>query len=529
MKRAIVTIASGEYFQQMARLTHPTIRAYADRVGADFLVWTDTSAYKYPEYKKMEIGALLNTYDRVLYLDTDVIIRPDAPDIFNVVPEDSLGILEESRYFDRAVSTVQFMTRIGFNAALWNGKYYNAGIYVCSRCHQDLFVKPPTEWDHFRDQSWFNTLISDRKIKIFPLPHRFNRFVLFDRIFGEERLDAWFLHYAGFHVEGERAGVLDLIADDLAAWREAAPRYHFPHNVAFTPQGDLADQVAAEPVVRYARDVIYRGDNLVLVSSRPEIFAHLGLPMFDRFEQVPKSPKYHRRYTREIPDERRDFSPHQMHGTNLASYLALGLELPTAHKTPRLGVGPAALLSVREKIQPVDAASLVLLHPGRGAAANTFPPDVWASYLNVLADCGFRVAVVGNRVGDELGVVEFDRSRGIDLVDRLTLAELIALVSEARVLVTNDSAPVQIAGAFDGWIGLLATGRHPEYVLPWRNGSQCYRTKNLARAEMWADFFHKPSGSNKPLLDVCRPERLRQCLPEPAAVHQFVQQAFAEK
>lgn len=529
MKRAIVTIVTGEYFGRMAALTHPTIKAYADKIGADFIVWTDVSAYKYPEYKKMEIGGLLATYDRVLYLDTDVIIRDDAPNVFDVVPEDHLGILEESRYFDRGVTTVQFMTQIGYDARRWNGKYYNAGIYVCSRCHQDLFVKPPMEWNHFRDQSWFNTLISDRKVKVFPLPHRFNRIVTFDRIFGEERLDAWFLHYAGFHVEGDRDGVLDLIAGDLQAWRQASPDYRFAHNVAITVQGALGEQAAAEPVVRYARDVFYRGDNLVLVSNRPELFAHLELPIFDHFEQVPKSPKYHRRYTRELPDARHECSPHQMHATNLASYLALGLELPAEHKTPQLGVSPAALASVREKIKPAEPGSLVLLHPGRGRAAVTFPPDVWASYLEILADGGFCAAVVGDRLDADLGIVEFDRSRAIDLVDRLTLAELIALVSAARVLVANDSAPVQIAGAFEGWIGLLATARHPEYVLPWRHGSQGYRAANLARAEMWADYFHKPSGSNKPTLDVCDPKRLRECLPEPPAILEFVQRAFAEK
>lgn len=529
MKLAIVTIANGEYFEQMGRLTHPTMQAYADKIGADFIVWTDVSQYKFPEYKKMEIGNLLNTYDRVLYVDTDVIIRGDAPNIFEVVPEDRLGILEEGQWFDRCLTTTQFMTHIGYDARLWDGKYYNAGIYVCSRCHQDLFVKPPKEWDHFRDQSWFNTLISDRKVKIFPLPHRFNRFVAFDRIFGEHRLDSWFLHYAGFHGEGGREGVLDLIAGDLEIWRQAAPDYRFPNNVALVIQGDLGDQVAAEPVVRYARDVIYRRDVLVLVSSRPEFFEHLGLPVFDELNQIPKLPKYHVRYTRDVPDADQDFSAHQIHGTNLAALLALGLEMPTEHRTPRLSVSPTALASAREKIKPHDPGSLVLLHPGRGRAANTFPPDVWSSYLNVLAEHGFQVAVVGNRLGDELPVVEFDWSKGIELVDQLTLAELIALESQARVLVANDSVPVQIAGAFDGWIGLLPAARHPEYVLPWRNGLQSYCTAALARGALWEDYFHKPSGSDKPSLDDCNESRQRECLPEPAAVLEFVQRAFSEK
>ena len=31
-------------------------------------------------------------YDRVLYIDTDILVRDDAPDIFAIVPEDQLGV-----------------------------------------------------------------------------------------------------------------------------------------------------------------------------------------------------------------------------------------------------------------------------------------------------------------------------------------------------------------------------------------------------------------------------------------------------
>src|SRR5690349_1639383 len=146
MNKAVVTIASGVYFERMAALTHPTIKAYADKLGADFLVWSDISGYQIPEYKKMEIGGLLDHYDRVLYIDTDVIVRDDAPDVFSVVPYDHLGMLEESRYYDRRIAVLRFMEHVRFDSTLWNGKYFNAGIFVCSKAHRDLFVRPPVEW-----------------------------------------------------------------------------------------------------------------------------------------------------------------------------------------------------------------------------------------------------------------------------------------------------------------------------------------------------------------------------------------------
>jgi FkbM family methyltransferase len=44
------------------------------------------------------------------------------------------------------------------------------------------------------------------------------------------------------------------------------------------------------------------------------------------------------------------------------------------------------------------------------------------------------------------------------------------------LLISNDSVPVHIAGAFDNQILLIATCRHPDYILPYRKGSKTYKT-----------------------------------------------------
>jgi Glycosyltransferase family 9 (heptosyltransferase) len=523
MKTALLTIASGDYFQQMAAITHPTIKAYADKIGAEFIVWSDVSGYTVPQYKKMEMGGLLDSYDRLVYIDTDILVREDAPDILAIVPPDELGLLEEGQYFDRRQTTIQFMTQVGFNPAQWDGKYYNTGVLVCSRCHQPLFVNPPVQWNHFGEQTWFNTVISSRKAKVFSLPYRLNRMMTLNSHYGEDRLDSWFLHYAGVHSWFGPENALKLIAHDLQQWQQSRPTYRFRSNVALVVEGGLAEQISAEPVVRYARDVLYLHENLVLVTPRPEVFRHLDLPVFADVRQIPNSEKYHPRTMRAADP----FSRHQTHATNLASLALLGVELPTAQKTTRLAVGGAALASAAATVAGADVGSLVLLHPGGGLAANAFPPDVWQSYADILVSHGFQVAVIGRRDAADGGIVEFDRSKCIDLVDKLSVEELIALISRAPVLVTNDSWAVQVAGAFDGWIGLIATLRHPEYVLPWRNGSQAYRAKNLSRTELYRAYLHRPSGGTNPPLNICSPQHLRECLPEPAGVLLFVKAATA--
>lgn len=59
MKRAIVTICCGDFYEQMAAITHPTIKTYGEKLGADFIVWNDYHGHVMPHYKKLELGKLL--------------------------------------------------------------------------------------------------------------------------------------------------------------------------------------------------------------------------------------------------------------------------------------------------------------------------------------------------------------------------------------------------------------------------------------------------------------------------------------
>ena len=83
MRLAVITIAIGEHYQQLSTLTHPTIRRYADRIGADFIAITEQKISETtPHWEKFQLLDYLNTYDRILYVDTDVLIRKNCPNIF---------------------------------------------------------------------------------------------------------------------------------------------------------------------------------------------------------------------------------------------------------------------------------------------------------------------------------------------------------------------------------------------------------------------------------------------------------------
>ena len=64
----------------MAEVSHPTLKAYAERIGAEFVVLSDEDAARHstPHWAKLKLGDLLNRYDRIIYLDTDILVREDV-------------------------------------------------------------------------------------------------------------------------------------------------------------------------------------------------------------------------------------------------------------------------------------------------------------------------------------------------------------------------------------------------------------------------------------------------------------------
>lgn len=91
----VLTIAVGPEHQRIAAVTHPSLRAYARRIGAEFLS-IDDSTTTTPHWEKCQLARLLETYDRILYLDTDLIVRDDCPNLFDVVPPAQLGAFNEA-------------------------------------------------------------------------------------------------------------------------------------------------------------------------------------------------------------------------------------------------------------------------------------------------------------------------------------------------------------------------------------------------------------------------------------------------
>lgn len=97
-----------------------------------------------------------------------------------------------------------------------------------------------------------------------------------------------------------------------------------------------------------------------------------------------------------------------------------------------------------------DGESLVGLHIDAAAANKKWIPERWAETAAALADGGYGTVVITGKSGsthDENVITARVRNRVLPLCGKLTLTQLIALVSRYRLLVTTDSGPKHFAYA----------------------------------------------------------------------------------
>jgi lipopolysaccharide biosynthesis glycosyltransferase len=222
-KHCLVTINIGNVFAEMGELTIPFMKKYADKVGADFVTikkLNRTYASQYSAYwAKFELYDLFDDYDRIFYVDLDVLVYPHCPNMFEVVPEDKFGALMESDYnLNHAEEILEFQSRAG--DINWRKEYFNVGVMVVSKEHREAFnIKNGSDGgEKYPEQTQINYNVQRFQMPIFKLDYRFNH-SYFLGIDLNIRGDSFIVHYAGVT---HRVRVV-LIREDIKRYREGKP------------------------------------------------------------------------------------------------------------------------------------------------------------------------------------------------------------------------------------------------------------------------------------------------------------------
>jgi len=483
----ILTISIGDYYKDISNYTLPFLKKYANKIGSDFLNITEhKKEFITQKWNKFLIHDLLNKYHRIIYFDIDLIIREDCPNLFDVVPESKLGMFNEGRYTPRAEYLEQASKYYKEPLKKWNGKFYNSGVMVLSRRHKQMF-KMPRGIDYVEtDQPYINLRIVNDKIDMFDLDWKFNRMDILDNFCGISRLDSYIVHYAG----APRDQIFNVLKNDIQQWITDYPDYKYKRNILISVSAGMGDQLCSEPAIRYTQK-IYPDANFYLVTHFKRLFEHLDIPIFDYEEWKGLPDAVLTLYT--CPDD--EHSEHKLshvlfHPTDFASMSMIKRTIPHMDKTIKLKVDVEDVYNVYNMIKDKmgEDRKMILVHPGKWWSSKTFPKSWWQEVVDKLSEKYF-VCLIGKTIDEKQGYVDIECPKnGFDFRDLTSLGEMIALISMGSILLTNDSSPIHIAGAFDNWIVAIPTCKHPDHILPYRKGSQYYKTKALYKKLLLDDL-----------------------------------------
>jgi len=256
VKAAIAVITIGDASRDLWLSTFmPSVRLYADRCGYDLHHFTsliDHETTRHPSWQKLLLAGHsdLAGYDRIVYLDHDILISPLAPPIAECVSGPRIGAVTwAGSYNDDPIARSVIETTWRWNNAKWlrdlnpqcfadllvaagyppTEDHCNTGVFVFSPQHAEVFREVyehglSNERTSLEQAALTNCLCNTHKHLVHALDRRFNAIWDFEKIAYYSFLDqlyptstiimhcieatlarVWFLHFAGGGMQREWA------------------------------------------------------------------------------------------------------------------------------------------------------------------------------------------------------------------------------------------------------------------------------------------------------------------------------------
>jgi len=194
---------------EMSSITHPYMKDYALKYDMDFVVLDKN--FDVPggvlglgpiHYRIMHLKELLDTYERVFCIDTDTLILPWCPNIFDEVPKDKIGsCLEDAGSREEARRKRIKKSQEFFGDVGWEKDYINTGAFVVSEEHQIIFEHINGEYwlDYGYDDVHLGYNIKKNNFQLHNLGYKFNHMAMFSEPWhgNKNRFDSYIIHYAG--------------------------------------------------------------------------------------------------------------------------------------------------------------------------------------------------------------------------------------------------------------------------------------------------------------------------------------------
>ncbi len=205
---ALVTVAFGETGQKLLDVTGPYMEAYAKKYSMDFLVLNWPGHPDWPISGKFQIARALDHYERSVYVDADVLLRPGCINLLTSCAPDEFGFCDELPFHrgqpqhGRELDYLRYRHKMKFPLVKHLPFMFNAGVMVVPKAYKDFLLPPkrPTPVGHCYEQDHTNSQVLDAylagKCKIRMMDRRCNWQNWTDYGFHSAPLDA-VLHWSG--------------------------------------------------------------------------------------------------------------------------------------------------------------------------------------------------------------------------------------------------------------------------------------------------------------------------------------------
>lgn len=200
--KALCMIAPDEMSQKELAITKSAAKKYADYYKFDYIELLGPST----EHKcghKYAVNQITKEYQETLYIDCDVVIMPDSPNVFDCKGEADWALFNETNSLSENVirelkkeigATMDCMHMERFEINEW----YNGGVMILPNNSHEIYFPPhlpvPNVW--CIEQHWLNIMLNYKKARLHNLDIKWNTGFCWLN-FPELIKDAYFIHMNG--------------------------------------------------------------------------------------------------------------------------------------------------------------------------------------------------------------------------------------------------------------------------------------------------------------------------------------------
>lgn len=202
---AICVIPANREAAAQLEVTRENIILYANRCGADYIELTGDKAPEWPMSNKYRLKQVIEKYERTLYLDCDVVVKPDAPNIFQNSALDKVCFVDEWKIIkdsyenlfsglqiERSKVILRYPSLARNNRAIQP----NGGVMLFPRDLAHRYSQPPGPYPKFWcfDQDYLLLNLEDDEFEI--IDWRYN-LEFIDTDFWNKIEESYFVHLNG--------------------------------------------------------------------------------------------------------------------------------------------------------------------------------------------------------------------------------------------------------------------------------------------------------------------------------------------